>query len=1408
MIRTPHRKLVLLVLATFLFVEYPCFAQPQFRFQHYSTADGLGHDYTLSIAKDSLGYIWMQNFGVLSRFDGYNFKVYRYDPADSLRSALGFGLGSLNMDRLGNIWIRPHHPNPDSLFTLTKHDRKTDGFIKYTLGLKSGGIIRMRFEEDGSAIWFGTTSGLYHFDLKTQETQNFLNPHTDSTISERRNRVRGISVRDSSLLLSTNQGLWLFNKRTKTFSRPPVNPKDSTLLYHAGIGNITDYPKYDFDDVWFFVNGGLTKIDSKYHILQRFDLPKDFSINGYDRDKEGIFWFGTDNGVHRYNPKDSSFLNIVAEPQNSHSLQRNLDNDVTVDSDLNIWLGRGALSRMRQPDVPFRNFSFHVGSLGPASLIYKTGDKEYLVLSQFAKREPTARIHDIIMAPVVPGSLDSLRFQKMSFQVSGVEIEKFSQGKKTLWVSAFGKGITGFPIDPITGMPEPSPLKILQHDPNNPNTITNDQTLAVWETPGGTVWVGYNGAGISKINQNVSYGEPNSITKFPFGDKTYSFFPESKNSFWVVQSDRGVYLFQNEALTLVTKTRGNVIFRAGDGTLYLGGAGGLYVSEEGAKYNFNPVPLWNESDISDIQEDNLGRLWLLTDKSSVVCYHPKEKWAIEFGKNDGFEHAGNYMHKAADGTMLIRDADGVTRFDPSQLQISRAKTYPALTNLLVNNQPPDVGTVANRKDAFVIPHDIGVLKELVIDYQHNNFTIEFAAMEIISPQKNLYRHMLVGFDKDWIETDYKNRTATYTNLPAGDYTFRIKASNHHGIWSDQERTLKVVVLPPPWKTAWAYTGYGILLLGVLYAARRNIVQRERLKSNLRLEHVELEKAKEVDRVKTSFFTNISHEFRTPLTLIKGPVQNLLEEFADNPKVRDRLKLVERNSDLLLRLINQLLDLAKLESGSLKVEKTEGELNSFIRAIASSFESFARQKNISIEVDVPANKCTAFFDKDKLETILINLINNAIKFTPAGGSVTVSVDLTPASTASQRAPSPEERGGVFDSSVGADSLSPISNGDAPSPMERVGVRLIVKDTGIGIPEEQQTKIFERFHQVSEAHKEVGTGIGLSLVKELVALMGGEIAVQSEVGKGSEFKVALPIEITSRQTTPSLPTGQAGGQTTPVEIVDSVKGISNVERPMLNDEVVSTKPHVLVVEDNADLRAFIIDSLGTEFHFLEAENGKIGLDVATREIPDLIISDVMMPEMDGITMAGKIKNDKHTNHIPLILLTAKSSEDSKLSGLQSGADDYLTKPFNKNELLLKVRNGVNRQAKLREKLRAELMSTAPRTEVLSADEQFLNDVKEGILKRLSDEQLSVESLAEDIGMSRVQLYRKITGLTGMSVNELIRKLRLQRAAQLLQQKWGPVSQVAYEVGFSNLSYFSKVFKEEFGVLPSDYKEKLHE
>ena len=1392
-----HYALYLLLVVTISSgIIHTLLGQSQYRFKNYTTEYGLPPT-TNDIAQDSLGFMWFLHTYAISRFDGYTFKTYRHDPDDPLMNlgAGNLGYGRFMVDPKGDLWLN-NMVRDIAQNCILHYDRKLDGFIRYQPDLKGALVEGACFDKKTPSIWLGgrkgraVGKGLFHFNLETQATDHYLNQQPDKDVHNRSNFITGIKDYDSILLLTTHEGLWKFNKSNGKFTRPKVNARDSLFLYHSIIEGLMPVEKNQY---WLVSPSGLFKLDPGFSVIQQFHFSPGFVHGDIDITKAGIIWVATQwGGFFRFDPSDNSFVNIKHVPDDPSSLPDNNLWTVSFDRDENLWATpRDGAMKMQTPELTLYNTKLNQG----IAIICKIGNTLFFGKNNRKWGPGGYPAYNTFWS--APFALqDSISFQPFKYdtQPHGGLIYRQWQGKRYLWYTVWYGGVIGFPLNPLTGLPEGHPTKFLLTDPKNRNTITTDSTCAVWEDEDENLWVG-SGHGLNIISPNIPYGESGSVKRYRHNpNDTNSLLVnfvraikrEDKNNVWVA-TEAGVDLFDGNRFLHVFKNRERVssMYKASDGTIFIGTQGGLYEGKkENGSYLFVRSKLITDPIAEEpaFAEDKSLRLWIVMSDGSLICYDRNQNIAPRLTEQDGLIISIR-LTKAPDGIFIINNENAFSMFDPMSLQISNTKTNPVFTQLTVNNLPIVIGNRPVAPEAYASTTDITVLNKLVLDYQHNHFSVEFSAMEMTAPEKNLYRHKLDGYDKDWIETNCKSRTATYTNLDAGTYTFRVKASNHHGIWSDNERTLQVVILPPPWRTWWAYAGYLMLVAGALVVARKNIVQRERLKANLQLakveqekEHIELEKAQEVDRVKTSFFTNISHEFRTPLTLIKGPVQNLLEEFADNPKVRDRLKLVERNSDLLLRLINQLLDLAKLESGSLKVEKTEGELYSFIRAIASSFESFARQKNISIEVDVSANKCSALFDKDKLETILINLINNAIKFTTANGSVTVE--------------------GHVNETAGAQGR----NGS---------LTLKVSDTGIGIPEEQQTKIFERFHQVSEAHKEVGTGIGLALVKELVTLMGGEIGVTSEVNKGSEFKIVLPIEVTSRQTTSSWPTGQAGGQTTLVEVAPSLERMSNDEFPrlpvgqgMMNNEVDSTKPHVLVVEDNTDLRHFIIDSLGNEFNFLEAENGVQGLEKATTEIPDLIISDVMMPEMDGITMAGKIKTDIRTSHIPLILLTAKSSEDSKLSGLSSGADDYLTKPFNKNELLLKVRNGVNRQLKLRERLRAELMSTAPKVEVLSEDEKFLNSVKEKILERLSDEQLSVESLADDMGMSRVQLYRKVSGLTGISVNELIRKLRLQRAAQLLQQKWGPVSQVAYEVGFSNLSYFSKVFKEEFGTLPSEY------
>lgn len=1373
MLSATYHKSGLLWLTTLMTIHL-CVAQSRFHFEHFDVKSGLADNNVGQMAQDSLGYMWFQYYGGLTRFDGHTFKVYKHDPDDSLRSALNFVLAGLNLDQNKNVWVMVSNHPGNPRFSLVKYDRKKDGFVKHDFDLETRPLRDIVFDRTSPILWVGMADGkgLYSVNMKTKEAINYLNQSENSEINVRRNTINNSKDEGSTLLLATGQGFWSFDKATKTFKRPACNPRDSAFLFQTpfyGILKVVD------NNLW--VIGGdnnLVKLGPDLSVLQKKKWPN-VPVNSLDIGEDNVFWFGTWwDGVYRFDPADDSFINIRNVPEDPHSLPDNSINSVKIDRDQNVWVStKKGVSKLRKTAMKIVNLD---DGFLPAG-IYKTKDKEFIIASKLTV-EPPFNYHDVIMAEIVPGQVAPLPFKKTPIsRIRTIYFNQFVQGKNKLWLSTTSNGMFGYSIDTHSGLIGSGPPVHLYPDPSSPDDVGKNSMGAILEDSEENLWVGRDV--LQKINTTIPYGTPGSTIDYKHveadtnsinGNGIVQIFPEDEKTFWVV-TDIGVDLFHRDTQifehVFAKREMPNNLCRASDGTLFLGTLNGLYQAiKNNGRYQFDRAPLWNRSEVKAIQEDRLGRLWLHT-AAGIVCYDRKEKFALEFNQDDGLLHIGgagaSQFYETSQGVLFTVDA-GLTLFDPMSVVIDRTKTNPVLTRLEVNNKNVVVGSKTHDEDVFLIPSDIGVLNELSLDYLHNNFTLEFAAMEMTKPEKNLYRHKLEGYDQDWIETDYNSRSASYTNLPAGTYTFRVKASNHHGIWSDQERTLKVIILPAPWRTWWAYSGYSLAFVGLLILGRRNIVQRERLKGNLRLakveqekEHFELEKAKEVDKMKSTFFANISHEFRTPLTLIKGPVREAMEEFGNHPKLVERMKLVERNADLVLKLINQLLDLAKLESGTLQVEKLINDLNSFVSVIVGSFSSLAYQKDITITTEVPAKRYLVRFDKDKVETILINLINNAIKFTPGGGSINVSASLN----------------------------------------NKTLLVLSVSDTGIGIPLDQQDKVFERFHQVSDSHNEVGTGIGLSLVKELVALMSGSISLKSEPGKGSVFTITLPVE-QLREVTDLDPLQAAAGTI----ISDNAHG-EPVEDTSTNG--LDHRPHVLVVEDNTDLRKFIIESLGDEFHFLEASNGKLGMERAFEFVPDLILSDVMMPEMDGITMTKKLKGDTRTSHIPLILLTAKTSDESKLSGLGTGADDYLTKPFNRNELLLKIRNRIALQTKIREKIKLELLKESPKVEVQSADEKFLLKVKENILSRLSDEQLSVESLAEEIGLSRSQLLRKITGLTGVSVNELIRTFRLQKAAQLIEQNWAPVTQVAYEVGFSNLSYFSKVFKEQYGVLPSDYGKK---
>jgi signal transduction histidine kinase/DNA-binding response OmpR family regulator len=604
-----------------------------------------------------------------------------------------------------------------------------------------------------------------------------------------------------------------------------------------------------------------------------------------------------------------------------------------------------------------------------------------------------------------------------------------------------------------------------------------------------------------------------------------------------------------------------------------------------------------------------------------------------------------------------------------------------------------------------------------------------------------------GFHQDWI-TDAGHREATFTNLDPGDYTLKVQASNSDGQWTGETAILKITVLPPFWRSTPAFLLYCLVLIGMLLITRWIIITRERMNFKLEQQKIEVERIKALDEMKISFFTNVSHEFLTPLTLILTPIERLLAK-ATNTEDKNHFKLIHRNAKRLLHLVNQLLDLRKIEVQKVKLNLTKGDIVSFVEELVYSFSDLSEKKHIQLAFKSAVPQLQIVYDQDKVEKIIFNLLSNAFKFTPESGKVSVEISRDPA---------------------------------------EAFVKIDVTDTGIGIPVDKLNQIFERFFQneMPDSIVNPGSGIGLSITYEFVKMHGGFITVHSEPGKGSCFTVLLPARLEHTSELAEIPSPEP-----------EPKQISAEEKELEN-----AKPVLLLVEDHEDFRTYLRDNLKNVYSVIEASNGKEGFQKAITLIPDLVVCDVMMPEMNGVEFCRQLKSDPTISHVPVILLTARTSDEQKIEGFQSGADDYITKPFNFDVLQFRIKNLIDRRELFQKQFNKYLDVKASEVKITSLDEKFIQNAVRIVEENMANKDFSVEQMSRLLAVSRVLLYKKILSLTGKTPTDFIRTIRLQRAAQLLEKSQYTISEVAYQVGFNDPKNFSRHFKEQYHMLPSAY------
>ncbi len=797
--------------------------------------------------------------------------------------------------------------------------------------------------------------------------------------------------------------------------------------------------------------------------------------------------------------------------------------------------------------------------------------------------------------------------------------------------------------------------------------------------------------------------------------------------------------------------------------------------------------------VNDIEGLPNGDIYLTTSGNGLVSYHPAKKlWRNH--KSEKYNE--NFLGKialSANQKLIIGGRNWISEFDPSlpyeeYPKMRSIKTHVGSGRNIItfpdgriwggSNRgvtsywfPPLDGQFANMpvylKNITVSgkqkysASQLSTKKKIELSYQENTLAIEPGALNFAVRASNNFVQKLEGVDKDWKSVDPEN-LITYANLAPGHYRYRYKASDQTGRWIEKPAYLDIIIHPPWWRSNIAYTVYALLFLAALAFARRQIIQREQLKGQLELEQMEKKKAQEIDQLRARFFANISHEFRTPLTLIKAPLEDLLTSRADDAEWLTFYGMHE-NAKRLLHLVNQLLELSRLEAGVLQLKNEPGDINAFMRQLTGNFQSLAEQKKLDFRVNVPQEELWLEYDSDKLEKIILNLLSNAVKFSPENGWV------------------------IFKAGFSDRLVVEIGNNGDP------------------IPAGEQPRIFERFYQAGDTRHQ-GAGIGLALAREFVELYNGTISVKSDAENGTWFRVELPLEVAENEVVAQIdfiemPTVERDNTiVAPIHIAE--KSGSSIGVPLSNKKG-KERPLLLLVEDHEEVRTYIRSKLAPHFRITEAADGQQGWEAATKHLPDLIISDLMMPVMDGVTFCKKTKTDVRTDHIPFIMLTAKADIESRLQGLITGADEYLAKPFNSQELLVRSQNLIAQRKRLQERFQQGSGFLKNSIEVNSVEERFLQKAIAVVEENMDNVDFKIDGFAAQLHLSRVHLHRKLKAITGMNATEFVRNLRLERAAQLLDQDADSVAQVAYRVGFNNLSYFAKCFREKYGRAPSRFK-----
>ena len=1354
----------------------PGYAQQQkINFTSLKTKDGLSSNTVNAILKDRYGLMWFATEDGLNKFDGTNFTVYKH-KSDDPTGIQANNIRALHEDKSGNLWVGT------SGGSLSLYDRKKNSFINFPANIPeglSGDNVRAIYSDYTGKIWIATFSGLDLLDPKTKKVSK-LSIHVGDKGSFP-TVVFNCLYEDSKhrMWIGSNNGLYLYERQTNSFKHFKNSVLDPSSLSDNFVSSIVEDQS---GNLWFGTRNGLSFLlpDGKGFKKLKHDIKNPNSLTNnivlsVAANSSNQLWVGTDDGLNILNIKTGEFTRYKPDFRDIYSLTGKSISYIYIDNQGIYWLGpyHGGINKY---DTNLNLFQLK------QSNIFDQNGLNASVVTSFAEYRD-----DEIFVGTDGGGLNLFNrktelFKRFNFPLAnGITLNKISimtmeiTRSKKLYMGSYSNGL--IVMDLVT-----EKISQFMHSDRADGLNCND-IFCIKEDKSGKLWIGTNGGGVNVLDADnkvlVKYCKaPKAANERDYPGNNFIRFIEEDNTgnIWIGSYGSGVAVFNPVSNKFIVHSKANSklpndltlsILKDRLGNIWVGTfSGGLSLFDRKTNQfiTFSEKDGLNNATVYAIVEDKQGRIWVSTNKG-ISSFDLKTKKFTNYTIYNGVQN-NNFVLGAgfslSDGEIYFGGADGFNYFNPQYFK--RNKNVPSVlfTDLKISNT-----SIVASADGPINEH-ISVVKDIYLDYKQN-FTLSYAGVNYTAPEQNRYSYRLEGFDNEWIDAG-NSKSVSYTNLDPGGYVFHVKASNNDGLWNGAETAIRIHVLPPFWRTVYAYILYVLVIVGTLFYVRDRGIQKLKLKFALVQEKMkaeqlieeerkEAERLRELDKLKIKFLTNLSHEFRTPLSLIMGPVDKLLTEKGD-VEIAGPLAMIKRNTRRLLNLVNQILDFKKMEDHELRLNSSAVDIVSFIKEVLESFNDLSERKQIQLIFKSQLRHFNTLFDQDKIERVLFNLLSNAFKFTPVGGKITLELEKS----------------------------------DRPNNSEDSLLIIKVSDTGIGISDEDKEKIFDRFFQIDTAAPILnqGSGIGLSIVKEFVKIHGGNISVQSEFGRGSSFIIELPLSTT-----------EAADELT-IDFSSSIKSEPNQETIIDDDEIVNgiEIPSVLLVEDNEDFRLYLKDSLKQFYKIYEACNGQEGWQKALAHHPQVIVSDINMPYMNGIELCCKVKSDKRTNHIPIILLTALTGEEEQIRGLETGANDYLTKPFNFEILNAKIKNLLALNKTLKDTYTKQIKVQTPEVVIESHSDRLFNKVVLYIEENLNNPKLSVEELSRHVGMSRGSLYHKILELTGQSPVEYIRSVKLGKATVLLEKSDLNVSQIAYMVGFATPNYFAKSFKAKFNMQPSEF------